>query len=94
MNRGGSWINHPRNCRVAYRNNAEPDNRNNNIGFRLARSSRPWWIPGRQDGFPHLNRLLSRFPRGTNSIHLPDQLVAYSKADPGYFSFGTCGMSF
>lgn len=34
--RGGSWNNNADNCRVAYRNNNTPDNRNNNIGFRLA----------------------------------------------------------
>ncbi len=33
--RGGSWNNNPRNCRSAYRNNNSPDNRNNNIGFRV-----------------------------------------------------------
>ena len=33
--RGGSWNNNPRNCRSAYRNNNHPDNRNNNIGFRV-----------------------------------------------------------
>ena len=33
--RGGSWNNNPRNCRSAYRNNNAPDNRNNNIGFRV-----------------------------------------------------------
>jgi len=33
--RGGSWNNDARNCRAAYRNNNTPDNRNNNIGFRL-----------------------------------------------------------
>ncbi|MFP4349577.1 MAG: SUMF1/EgtB/PvdO family nonheme iron enzyme [Thermodesulfobacteriota bacterium] len=36
--RGGSWNNNARNCRSANRNNWEPDNRNNNIGFRLANS--------------------------------------------------------
>ncbi len=36
MLRGGNWNNDPQNCRAAYRNNDEPDNRNNNIGFRLA----------------------------------------------------------
>ncbi|HPO15651.1 MAG TPA: hypothetical protein PLI09_19575 [Candidatus Hydrogenedentes bacterium] len=35
MNRGGSWNNTPRNCRAAYRNNNSPDNRNNNLGFRV-----------------------------------------------------------
>jgi len=33
--RGGSWNNNPNNCRSAYRNNNTPDNRNNNIGFRI-----------------------------------------------------------
>jgi hypothetical protein len=36
VNRGGSWNNNARNCRVSNRNNNEPDNRNNNLGFRLA----------------------------------------------------------
>jgi hypothetical protein len=35
VQRGGSWNNNPQNCRVANRNNNTPDNRNNNIGFRL-----------------------------------------------------------
>ncbi len=34
--RGGSWNNNGRNARSANRNRNEPDNRNNNIGFRLA----------------------------------------------------------
>jgi formylglycine-generating enzyme required for sulfatase activity len=34
--RGGSWNNNASNCRVANRNNNNPDNRNNNYGFRLA----------------------------------------------------------
>jgi hypothetical protein len=33
--RGGSWINQSNNCRSANRNNNEPDDRNNNIGFRV-----------------------------------------------------------
>ncbi len=33
---GGSWINNPRNCRSASRNNNQPGNRNNNIGFRVS----------------------------------------------------------
>jgi retron-type reverse transcriptase len=35
VNRGGSWNNNATNCRVANRNNNTPDNRNNNLGFRL-----------------------------------------------------------
>ncbi|MFH7243554.1 MAG: SUMF1/EgtB/PvdO family nonheme iron enzyme [Spirulina sp.] len=33
--RGGSWNNNPRNCRSACRNNNNPGDRNNNIGFRV-----------------------------------------------------------
>jgi hypothetical protein len=46
VNRGGSWNNNPRNCRSANRNGNTPDNRNNNLGFRLA------LVPAqRPDGF-------------------------------------------
>ena len=37
--RGGSWNNTAANARGAYRNNNEPGNRNNNLGFRLVRVS-------------------------------------------------------
>jgi len=33
--RGGGWNNNQRNARVSDRNHNEPDNFNNNIGFRL-----------------------------------------------------------
>ncbi|MCY7278167.1 MAG: hypothetical protein LH702_31630 [Phormidesmis sp. CAN_BIN44] len=33
--RGGSWNNNPLNCRSANRNRNTPENRNNNIGFRV-----------------------------------------------------------
>jgi formylglycine-generating enzyme required for sulfatase activity len=36
--RGGSWNNNAENCRVSNRNYNTPDNRNNNIGFRLCLS--------------------------------------------------------
>ena len=39
MVRGGSWNNNQDNARAAYRNRNHPDNRNNNIGFRLVCSS-------------------------------------------------------
>jgi len=38
--RGGSWNNKPENLRSANRNRNETDNRNNNLGFRLAQSAR------------------------------------------------------
>ena len=37
--RGGSWINTGNNLRAALRNNNQPDNRNNNRGFRVVVSS-------------------------------------------------------
>jgi hypothetical protein len=33
--RGGSWNNNPRNCPSAYRNDNEPDNAINHVGFRV-----------------------------------------------------------
>ncbi|QQZ30682.1 SUMF1/EgtB/PvdO family nonheme iron enzyme [Thiothrix subterranea] len=36
--RGGAWNNNAQNVRSANRNNNTPDNRNNNIGFRLVLS--------------------------------------------------------
>lgn len=40
MNRGGSWNKPARNCRSANRNNNEPGNRNNNLGFRVSLARR------------------------------------------------------
>ena len=40
VKRGGNWNNNAQKCRSANRNNNWPDNRNNNIGFRLVSSSR------------------------------------------------------
>jgi hypothetical protein len=47
--RGGSWNNEPRNCRPANRNRNAPENRNNNLGFRVAAAPPVRWIPRRQD---------------------------------------------
>ncbi|MBO6130569.1 MAG: SUMF1/EgtB/PvdO family nonheme iron enzyme [Treponema sp.] len=48
VNRGGSWNNDASNCSVAYRNNNNPNNRNNNLGFRVVRSAQhPFiWLRG------------------------------------------------
>jgi len=61
--RGGSWNNNARNVRAAYRNHNDPDNRNDNLGFRCARAhnrterSGPEQIaiPGVPPGSPKLN---------------------------------------
>ena len=40
MLRGGNWNNNANNARCAYRNNNNPANANNNIGFRCVRGIR------------------------------------------------------
>jgi hypothetical protein len=37
--RGGAYNNNPRDVRCAYRNRNNPDNRNDNIGFRVVAST-------------------------------------------------------
>ena len=39
VNRGGSYNNNAYNCACSNRNNNTPDNQNNNLGFRVVRSS-------------------------------------------------------
>lgn len=39
VNRGGSWNNNADHCAVSNRNNNNPYNQNNNLGFRVMRSS-------------------------------------------------------
>jgi len=56
--RGGSWNNNGRNCRSAYRNNNDPSNRNNNIGFRLARAQRAVGMSVNDQTFIPFNQLL------------------------------------
>ncbi len=58
VNRGGSWINNPQNCRVSNRNNWNPDNRNNNIGFRLACA---FQLRGMPDSFHRTDYCPARF---------------------------------
>ncbi|MBI5287103.1 MAG: SUMF1/EgtB/PvdO family nonheme iron enzyme, partial [Deltaproteobacteria bacterium] len=41
--RGGSWNNNPGNTRAANRNRNNPDNRNNNNGFRCAITLKVSW---------------------------------------------------
>jgi hypothetical protein len=45
--RGGSWNNNnPTNFRAANRNRNQPDNRNNNLGFRCAKALDAAWTEG------------------------------------------------
>jgi hypothetical protein len=43
--RGGSWNNQPNNVRVSNRNHNQPENRNDNIGFRCVRDVKPGGMP-------------------------------------------------
>lgn len=49
--RGGSWINHARNLRYAFRDHSDPGNRDGSTGFRLALGPEPGQDgPGGQAG--------------------------------------------
>jgi hypothetical protein len=74
--RGGSWNNNQNNARAAYRNNNTPDNRNNNIGFRVVvrrpttyLSSHEGWV---RPLFPRQLHALARPARdgATSSVRL------------------------
>ena len=74
VKRGGSWNNNASNCRLANRNNNNPENSNNNIGFRLASSS---VTPG---GCRLMNRSLSLTPAFAGAKRIKNAaLVAVSK---------------
>ncbi len=62
VKRGGNWNNNARNCRSANRNNNNPDNRNNNIGFRLLSTirRRKVWFTDRNCARKALSRPSSR----------------------------------
>lgn len=67
VNRGGSWNNNARNCRSANRNRNTPDNRNNNLGFRLAskqlrEKTGDHGFPSGQTGCFHAVNLRRKFP--------------------------------
>ena len=49
--RGGSWNNNPRNARASNRNRNDPDNRNNNIGFRCAQRLPIWKLTFQEESF-------------------------------------------
>ncbi len=63
--RGGSWNNNARNCRSANRNRNNPDNRNNNNGFRLVLlpAQWPWWMPANDPGQNPAPALMRRTKR-------------------------------
>lgn len=89
VNRGGSWNNEAQNARAAYRNNWTPDNRNDNLGFRLASPGAGRFQPSRAR------------PVGSRSLrprHAPDHrlrarprgLFAGPKMTPAFPDMRTC----
>ena len=66
--RGGSFNNSPRNVRCAYRNRNNPNNRNNNVGFRVVAVSHSFsasWIP--EPASPRIRWRLRLPPRGVKA---------------------------
>ncbi len=83
VKRGGSWNNNASNCTVANRNNNNPDNRNNNIGFRLLRPQ-----PGVSAEAQRRTGLLPAVaPRGPRILRDASLLVPDGKAGMRHFLF-------
>nr|MBA3923863.1 formylglycine-generating enzyme family protein [Nostocaceae cyanobacterium] len=77
MLRGGSWDISPRNCRSACRNRDDPDNRNNNIGFRVVVSGASALLLVRTDRWESVGRTLEE------SRPVPVMLVTASENQAG-----------
>ncbi|MCP4468086.1 MAG: SUMF1/EgtB/PvdO family nonheme iron enzyme [Halieaceae bacterium] len=61
--RGGSWNNNPDNARASNRNRNNPDNRNNNIGFRVVCSSHTLRVTGDRQVRPTMVSRMRRWQR-------------------------------
>jgi len=77
--RGGSWNNNQENARSAYRNRNHPNNRNNNIGFRVVSSSHIFPFPPGPGAFAPggYDKLAMRTCRASGVVRRP------RFADPG-----------
>jgi len=64
--RGGSWINNHDHCRASNRNNNQPGDRHNNLGFRLVGAASTLNCQNRRKGFRRacIRRVQSAFQRG------------------------------
>ena len=74
--RGGSWNNNPRNCRSAYRNHNEPDNANNNIGFRVV------CLPQHPSPSEPLEGIPAGAPEGSRPVPVIHQLSWWIRTAP------------
>ena len=68
MLRGGSWNNDGQNLRSANRNWNDPGNRNNNIGFRLARAQEGWMTLFDQTAIRSLGSASGQKPSGPRYV--------------------------
>ena len=85
--RGGSWNNNPRNLRSANRNRNDAENRNNNIGFRVASTHRGWsrrghGLAGRARVRPG-PVMMSRGRRSCAAAPRPAPVLAHRRAHRG-----------
>lgn len=99
MLRGGSFDNNRNNVRCAYRNDNNPDNRNNNIGFRvlshgfhtnLSKVSWSEFCAGyglRSANDCRCSQFLAEFYR---RLPLPDGVVGLRGDRPGKYKRGLC----
>ncbi len=80
--RGGSWANHPRYCRSAYRNHNTPDNRN--LGFRvvLAPQSLLTVRVGRRDSIERTLGVKTCSSDGIKTTPNPSQEGNLARASP------------
>ncbi|MBS1872359.1 MAG: SUMF1/EgtB/PvdO family nonheme iron enzyme [Acidobacteria bacterium] len=81
--RGGSWNNNQDNARADYRNHNHPDNRNNNIGFRVVCSSHIHHRPPNYRQVPQVTacgmRRRAVDGAGPSSPHVPCGVRAHTK---------------
>ncbi len=81
--RGGRWNDHPRNGRPANRNRNEPEDRNNNLGFRVDAARPERWIPRRTGPAARPTRSRPSRPGRANDDPSRPVPVAIAKARGG-----------
>jgi hypothetical protein len=76
--RGGSWKNEPQNLRAAIHNGNQPDNRNNNLGFRVAST-----LPCRNSPVQGPAERAGRRPGPVMMMAVPAPVLAFGRPVPG-----------
>jgi len=83
--RGGNWNNNWNNLRVANRNNNNPENRNNNIGFRCAGGVPGAFLKGQVPCIHGCRRIPWNWASAAreNSRPVPGQTCGLTEDEPG-----------